>query len=94
MEVVKEGVGDGGEFMAGTGYGGIPCISVLQAQFSSFNCFVVFRVGSGGRYEPGPDCLRFNAQFESGNLRKAIWVNIMLFSKLVNPVVLKTAKTP
>ena len=34
------------------------------------------RVGVGGRYEPGPDCLRFNAQFESGNLRKALWVSI------------------
>ena len=37
-----------------------------------------FRVGSAGRYEPGPDSLRFDAQFECGNLRKAIWVSSYL----------------
>lgn len=44
-----------------------------------------FRVGSGGRYEPGPDCLRFSSQFESGNLRKAIFVREYEYDLILNP---------
>ncbi|KAH3841440.1 cytosolic carboxypeptidase 1-like [Dreissena polymorpha] len=44
-----------------------------------------FRVGPGGRYEPGPDCLRFNSQFESGNLRKAVCVREFEYDLILNP---------
>ncbi|KAL4227460.1 Cytosolic carboxypeptidase 1 [Mactra antiquata] len=44
-----------------------------------------FRVGSSGRYEPGPDCLRFSSQFESGNLRKAIFVREFEYDLILNP---------
>lgn len=44
-----------------------------------------FRVGSSGRYEPGPDCLRFSSQFECGNLRKAIYVREYEYDLILNP---------
>ncbi|XP_052795258.1 cytosolic carboxypeptidase 1-like [Mya arenaria] len=44
-----------------------------------------FRVGSAGRYEPGPETLRFNSQFECGNLRKAICVRDFEYDLILNP---------
>ncbi|KAL5004498.1 hypothetical protein ScPMuIL_017954 [Solemya velum] len=45
-----------------------------------------YRLGAASRLEAlGPACLRFNAQFECGNLRRVVWVREYEYDLILNP---------